>query len=260
MERRATGHLWRWAGTRLKLRDPGAFHPEPQQHRDTCEFVDAVHTASHVLQSLMPFVRGFANLRHTLRGTTMAPEVEDLNFLQNWNSAEDFLEGAEFAHRTILGAMWQPSSATISPNLRESLGPDALQWLTDARSGPHVRTMGDALVSARFESFGGPVSLEHIRRMDASSLRNFRDPERLSAFSQDTWNGTPLKIVVAAVSEARCERSSGAEGEWPDVRRRADKVSFSCEFNLREGIAGPMSVTSVEELLVEDRESFNDAE
>lgn len=189
----------------------------------------------------------------------MAPEVQDLSFLQNWNSAEEFLEGAEYAHKSVLGTLWQPSSTPISQELRESLGPDALQWLTDSRSGSSDGTLCNAVVAARFESFEGPESLEHIRRMDALSLGSLRDPERLSAFSRDTWQGSPLRLVVAAVSEAHCERSSRSEGASAQhIIRRADRIHLTCDFNLREGIASAFSVARVEELLVEEDSAYSE--
>merc|ERR1712014_355708 len=107
-------------------------------------------------------------------------------------------------------------------------------------------------VYARFESFGGPRSLEHIRGMDASSLRNLRDPERLAAFHDDTFKGSTLNMVVASVAEAR-ERTIDSRDERTLAKmvRRADRVHLDCGFNLREGIASSFRVSKVEELLTE---------
>lgn len=244
--------LWRWAGRGVK---GAAFESSPEVHYDTAAFIDAIHTSSHVLRVLFPVVRGFAALRHRLRGTTMPPEADNPEMLANWNSSQDFLDGTEQTHRELLGALWRPRAETLPLDLREGLSPDVQKWLERSRAADKFRDAEDDVVaniitvSVRFERLYGPRSLDYIKDMDLSALGSLsRDPERLSAFHQDTVRGSPLNLEVAAVAESEWHSSRG--GVEPRTLRRADRLRLACDFNLREGIASPFRIAGVEELLV----------
>mmetsp|Transcript_8967 Transcript_8967/g.28458 ORF Transcript_8967/g.28458 Transcript_8967/m.28458 type:complete len:256 (-) Transcript_8967:83-850(-) len=253
---RAAASLWRWAGSRVK---GPAFQHRPEEHWDTAAFVDAVHVASHVLQAMQPMLHGIARLRHRMRGTTMHPGLEGATILANWNSSSGFLEGTEFAYRSVLCGLWRPGDEPLPAHLRESLGPEVRGWLRARRaaaaSGEATHTTSIRSAAVRFERITGPPSLEHIRNMDMASLRSTGN-ERHSAFQHDMFRGSQLRLEVVAVAEA--ERAGC--GAAPLLLRRADRMHLECTFNLREGLASPFRMVTLEELLAEESVDFDDAE
>lgn len=255
--------LWRWAARRL---DGEVFQPHPEVHEDVAAFIDAVNAASRVLKVLFPVARGVARMRYMLRGIEIPPHVgSEAHALSNWNSATGFLEGADFAHRAVLGTLWRPQNSAFPVDLREAFSPQVRQWLEaerqlscpsdgKAHDGEAVTEAIAHLVSSsvRFEGFGGPQSLEVLRKMDVSSLRTLTtDEERLGAFQHDTFRGSKLDLKVVAVAEADLLPTTMAASEGPRTLRRADRLLLTCDFNLREGIASPFRVETLQELLAE---------
>eukprot|EP00928_Gymnodinium_smaydae_P090022 TRINITY_DN73886_c0_g1_i1.p1 TRINITY_DN73886_c0_g1~~TRINITY_DN73886_c0_g1_i1.p1 ORF type:complete len:288 (+),score=16.46 TRINITY_DN73886_c0_g1_i1:48-911(+) len=267
--------LWRWAHHRVK--DP-LFLRQPDEHHDIEAFVDAIHASAKVLRWVYPFAQGLAKFRHALRGTQMPAELQGVHLLENWNSSESFIDGAERIHEALLEAMWRPASVPLPAVLREATSQDARSWLDACRqttsAGPsplvedvshpvvgrtlegmdsHGLTARVMAVYGRFDRFYGPESLEMIRHMDVSKLGSIRsDEKRLAAFHHDTFQGSVLQLQVALVSETHL--LSATENTVPVIAvRRADRLHLSCDFNLREGIASDFRVSAVEGLDEEAR-------
>eukprot|EP00930_Biecheleria_cincta_P022808 TRINITY_DN16588_c0_g1_i1.p1 TRINITY_DN16588_c0_g1~~TRINITY_DN16588_c0_g1_i1.p1 ORF type:complete len:264 (+),score=46.45 TRINITY_DN16588_c0_g1_i1:28-819(+) len=256
---RGGARLWHWASA--KLRGP-AFGPKPEVHFDTCAFADAISTSSKLLKLLSPMMISVARLRHRLRGSEMMPNLaEQPLMLANWNSADEFLDGAEQAYTGLLAAAWRPPTEPLDEGFREVTSPEVRKWIENARElaqksdgeHPTVRSLG--AVSMRFESLRGPRSLENIRSMEFSSLSNFQKSreELRGPLEHDLFRGSDLTLEVVAVAEVRHAP--------PRVERRSDRLRLSCAFNLREGIASPFRIVNVEELLSEVRDGeFHDSD
>eukprot|EP00928_Gymnodinium_smaydae_P017181 TRINITY_DN16562_c0_g1_i2.p1 TRINITY_DN16562_c0_g1~~TRINITY_DN16562_c0_g1_i2.p1 ORF type:complete len:254 (+),score=50.16 TRINITY_DN16562_c0_g1_i2:74-763(+) len=197
---RSSGGRWRWAARRLpRVKSLG---PRPLAHHDTADFLDAIHTSSQVLRFLFPPVRGLMRLRHLLRGSQPPAELAETELLANWNTADEFLQGAEWVHSELLAAAALPRAAALPEALRELSSAEVRSWL-DAARPEAAEAEGVSLdVEARFERVGGPASLEYIRRVEGKGLGALaRDQEFVEAFHHDTWNGATLEMEVAAVTD-----------------------------------------------------------
>jgi len=261
--------LWRWAA-RCRPKDAAGGGRRQlerrlvEAHLETMAFVDAVHAASKVLRYILPVARSLAHLRHNIRGTQMPAELDNVQMLSEWNTATEFLEGAEAAHEALLEARWRPAGEPLHSGLREATSADVRAYLdqirqadgdqpadsTGSTSGREAKVVA---VSTRFEHLHGPPSLEMIRSMDAQSLFKLRqDHARMSAFHDDTFKGSTLHLRLAAVAEVELPACAERPEELrPLTLRRVDRLHLACDFNLREGIASAFRVDQLEPLVAE---------
>ncbi|CAE7789635.1 VIII-A, partial [Symbiodinium necroappetens] len=99
-----------------------------QEHLQTAAFVDAVSHSSRILQAMSPMIVGFVRLRDWLYGGEF--NGEGLDVVQNWNTSEEFLQGAEQVYRHALGVALAPPSSEESDIV---LVHRAREWLEDQR-------------------------------------------------------------------------------------------------------------------------------
>eukprot|EP00434_Breviolum_minutum_P003864 symbB.v1.2.003397.t1/scaffold190.1/size276550/22 len=80
-----------------------AFH----EHLKTAAFVDAVGRSSKFLKAVSPVMVAFTRMSHFLRGMEL-PAGDGPQIVKNWNTSEEFLEGAEQAYQYALRTAFSP--------------------------------------------------------------------------------------------------------------------------------------------------------
>lgn len=260
-------------------------------HIETAHFVDAIHKASGVTRSVLPFVRAIASAHHMLRGTRMDPDMASLDFLQNWHSSSELLQGVGLVHMALVEAALQPGDGDLSEDFVACLKPGVRRWLearkastssasspapgapsatsqagAESNCGPNAASQGlrpPKVLAAdiRFEGISGPRSLEWLQKVRVGSVWDLQDQERMSAFQHDVWKDTLMHVDVSAVREVQSLVKSGSgEGDATSharvLTREADRLRLECDFNLREGIASHFRVAEVKTVLREKRSAL----
>lgn len=224
-----------------------------QEHLQTAAFVDAVSHSSRILQAMSPMIVGFVRLRDWLYGGEF--NGEGLDVVQNWNTSEEFLQGAEQVYRHALGVALAPPSSEESDIV---LVHRAREWLEDQRK-LRCRDFADAEsfeltdVSMRFQSLQGPKSLETLQEIEHITRWQENREKLRGPLEEDLMKGSRLKLSFLAVAEARYFPASKME-------RRADRLLIESAFDLRTGIASEFSVSELENLHREVAEQFEDLE
>ncbi|CAE7565251.1 Myo1a [Symbiodinium natans] len=221
-----------------------------EEHLQTAAFVDAVSHSSRILQAMSPMIVGFVRLRHWLHGAEF--NGESLDVVQNWNTSEEFLQGAEQVYRHVLSTALAPSDqdSDIGPLHRTR------DWLKDQQQ-QRARDFSDAEsfeltdVSMRFHSLTGPKSLETLQEIEHITRWQENREKLRGPLEEDLIKGSTLKLSFWAVAEARYLPASKME-------RRADRLLIESAFDLRTGIASEFTVSELETLTREVSERFED--
>eukprot|EP00435_Cladocopium_sp_Y103_P007005 s4016_g2.t1 len=185
--------LWRWA-TKKALNPEVVLH----EHLKTASFVDAVGRSSTVLKAVSPVLVAFTRVSHWIRGMDF-PAGDGPQIVRNWNTSQEFLEGAEQAYRYALRTAWAPG-----PELDVTSSNSFRQWIKEQKA-LHDQDFGESQdfemnsLLLLFQNVAGPKSLEALQEFqELPSL----DREKLMAeIQQDFLHGSDLKLGLLAVAE-----------------------------------------------------------
>ena len=237
--------LWRWAARSAHLDAEAAFH----EHLKTAAFVDAVGRSSKFLKAVSPVMVAFTRMSHFLRGMEL-PAGDGPQIVKNWNTSEEFLEGAEQAYQYALRTAFSPVDSvdldvTSSHSFRKWVKEQQALYAQDFAESQDFEL--DSLL-LHFQTLAGPKSLETLQKFgqDASSL----DREQLmNELQQDFLHGADLKLGLLAVAEV---------SHKPQIERRVDRLLLQSSFNLAEGISSDFQIAELESLSRQIADHFDE--
>ncbi|CAJ1387531.1 unnamed protein product [Effrenium voratum] len=233
-------HLLSWAerGLQKGLEEP---------HLQTTVFIDAIGRSSRILTAVSPFLVSIARLRFWLHGRSFQADGTP-ELVRNWNTSEEFLQGAEQAYRHVILATTKPAwesdvdLSRVRPWLEE-------QQALKSRDFPGSDGLKLTKLLVQFQSLAGPRSLEALQEI--RDITRLNKEELKDKLEQDLLSETKLKLDILAIAEAQHPPLSTKE-------RRADRLLLESSFDLREGITSDFTVAEVETLLRDTAENFEE--
>ncbi|CAK9041575.1 unnamed protein product [Durusdinium trenchii] len=223
--------LWMWAARSAKI--------SLEDHMKTAAFVDAVGRSASVLKALSPMLVTFARLSAWLRGMDLPPG-DGPQIVRNWNTSEEFLEGAEQVYRHALVTAFTASELEVTATNQFR------QWVKE-QGALRQQDFPDskfefAELLVRFENLTGPRSLEALQKFAESPRFQSSDREQLKGeLQQDLEQSSKLNLQVLALAEVR-------HPPHEKMERRLDRVLLQSSFNLAEGISSDFEIAELENL------------
>ncbi|CAJ1387532.1 unnamed protein product [Effrenium voratum] len=184
-------HLLSWAerGLQKGLEEP---------HLQTTVFIDAIGRSSRILTAVSPFLVSIARLRFWLHGRSFQADGTP-ELVRNWNTSEEFLQGAEQAYRHVILATTKPAwesdvdLSRVRPWLEE-------QQALKSRDFPGSDGLKLTKLLVQFQSLAGPRSLEALQEI--RDITRLNKEELKDKLEQDLLSETKLKLDILAIAEA----------------------------------------------------------
>lgn len=212
--------VWKWA---LKG-DEELLLKSREQHDRVCIFMDGIHLSRKIVNRVRPF----ADMIFRMRNKVSGDEVVTPDSMRHWNTAEEFIDGAQVAYRESLRLILEAPEGPLPASVFEP-GVE--------RPDLNFKTLDDIRFQGRFTHLGGPKSLEMLHTMTDegfSTLYNRGDMQELGdVWRKELFNDSPMHLRLTFASIVDKEKKI----------RRCDRIVLTSTFNLSEGITSDFRVS-----------------
>lgn len=204
--------------------DEEIFKHTRERHDRICVFMDGINHSRNLVTKLRPFTDKIFQLRH--RVSSQDQEFVTPDSIRKWNTAEEFMEGAQVAYRESLRLM-----------LEDGPLPTSIFEPGVERPKLNFKSLDKIKFQGRFTDLGGPKSLEMLHSMTEEGFLSLVSRGNMQELG-DIWrkeisDDSPMHIKLLFTTIVDKEK----------MIRRCDRVVLTSTFNLSDGITSDFRIS-----------------